>query len=110
MTLWGYGISSQEPRWSYDHLTSERVGTCVGGNGIIQNGFSGMRHSEWIMAPPAFLQLRTEGYSCAPIRECGMEIFRNAAFGMRNGSCFSIPPNAGYPPDEDRKHDEKGER
>mmetsp|Transcript_55113 Transcript_55113/g.125380 ORF Transcript_55113/g.125380 Transcript_55113/m.125380 type:complete len:220 (-) Transcript_55113:62-721(-) len=31
-----------------------------------------------------------------PIRECGMEIFRNAAFGMRNGSCFSIPPNAAY--------------
>ena len=29
-----------------------------------------------------------------------MEIFRNAAFGMRNGSCFSIPPNAGYYPED----------
>ena len=54
-----------------------------------------MLHSEWIMAPPAFLQLRTKGYSCAPIREFGMDIFRNAAFRMRNGICFSIPPNAG---------------
>jgi len=31
------------------------------------------------------------------IRECGMENFRNAAFGMRNGSCFCIRPNAAFP-------------